>query len=722
MNKQNLTRFSIILSFLTMVMACSEESTSTPDASTLPDTRVDLQDTGSDVGDTPSSEEIETDVEPDVTEEVDAGNSSDCFLEETDEEVYDSLPLIGCQDDFDHLASLPLSSGIPGARSMKTVIDRSDGNHLYFQNSQLYMIHWEFCYEHLSANGLPIVGDLATFNQIEYYSPERRFILGAITYYEGPAAWTYEIAPYDTASAEMIETAYDLIRESSFFGEDLYFHPTSAAIENLADSLRDDIPIITTDEIFAGVDYQPLNLSTSMGVLKFYLAEQLEYEYLSFRDIVVLDVVPNDISVVSGIVTGEFQTPLSHINVLSQNRGTPNMGLKGAWENETLRSLEDKWVELTVGAFDWSIREVTSEEADEYWEANMPEPVEIPDMDLSVVGVVDLTTAIDTEIFLGDAISSLIPALGGKASHYAALLTDDTIPTPPAFAIPISNYINFMSANGLDVQVEEMLEDPDFNMDPAVRDARLMQLRNRILLGTMDEELLDLVEEMMETNFPDTRMRFRSSTNAEDLDGFTGAGLYTSMSAGPDDRDELSYAIQTVWASVWNFRAFEERSYRSIPHLGVGMCVLSHRSFPDEEANGVALTANPFDTSGLEPGFYVNVQIGDNSVVQPDPYVTTDQFVYQYNRSGQPIIFYGHSNLISDGETVLTTAQTYELGQALNAVHLLFYPIYGPPLDNPLQWYAMDIEFKLEGAEAADGEEAEEPMIYIKQARPHPGW
>ena len=40
-------------------------------------------------------------------------------------------------------------------------------------------------------------------------------------------------------------------------------------------------------------------------------AEALETSYVDFREIVVLDAVPNDISVVSGIITEEFSTPLS---------------------------------------------------------------------------------------------------------------------------------------------------------------------------------------------------------------------------------------------------------------------------------------------------------------------------------------------------------------------------------------------------------------------------
>jgi pyruvate,water dikinase len=168
-----------------------------------------------------------------------------------------------------------------------------------------------------------------------------------------------------------------------------------------------------------------------------------------------------------------------------------------------------------------------------------------------------------------------------------------------------------------------------------------------------------------------------------------------------------------VWSSVWYFRAFEERSYRSIDHTAVAMALLMHPHFEAEEANGVALTANPYDTSGLEPGFYVNVQIGEASVVQPESGVTTDQFIYHYDQPGQPIVFIAHSNLVGEGERVLTTAQTHELGQGLAEVREFFRATYGPPPEDPTAWYAMDVEFKFE---APPGET---PELWIKQARPH---
>ncbi len=87
-----------------------------------------------------------------------------------------SLAQLGCFGDFEALASAPLDSTIPGARSLKTVIDRIDDT-LYFQNTNLYPIHHDFTSERLSGMGLPIVPMLAEFNATEYTAPSRRFSL-----------------------------------------------------------------------------------------------------------------------------------------------------------------------------------------------------------------------------------------------------------------------------------------------------------------------------------------------------------------------------------------------------------------------------------------------------------------------------------------------------------------------------------------------------------------
>lgn len=636
-----------------------------------------------------------------------------CELPDDGQEV-DYAQRIGCRADYDHLAAKPLSAAKVGAVSAKTVLDTID-DAFYVQNSTKYPIHWDFAFEHLSGQGKPIVPPLAEFNQSEYYTPDRRFILGAITYYEGPEVWTYEISPYDTATAEQIERAYETIKRNTYFAEELYFHPTSEAVGREAEKLPPTVKVITTEELYAGQQFQILNTGETYAQLRFIRSSELATDYLSFRELVVLDRVPNDISVVSGIITEQFQTPLSHINVLSQNRGTPNMGLREAWDHEQLRALEGQWVHLVVEVDGWRIEPTTRQEADAWWEEHRPAMVQVPGRDLSVQEITDIEDVLDPNLTVAEAIDEAIPAFGGKASNYAVLpKIGGNLNPPRAFAVPVFFYAQFLEQNGFDTRIEDMLDDPAFRDDVATRDATLERLREDMKAAPLDADFEQALMTKLEAEYPGVRMRFRSSTNAEDLEGFTGAGLYTSKSGEPGSTvDPVADAVRTVWSSVWLFRAFEEREYRSIDHLAVGMSLLVHRSFPDEEANGVALTANIFDQTGAEPGFYVNVQEGEASVVKPPVGVTSDQFIYHFDFPGQPIVYVAHSNLLPEGETVLTYAETYELGKALKDIHTYFATIYSP---NASGWYAMDVEFKFD-----DVDEYDEPILWIKQARPHPG-
>lgn len=627
---------------------------------------------------------------------------------------------VGCEADFDALASLPLDASIPGARSVKTLVDRADDSELWFANSVKYPIHWDFARAFLNAtDGLPPVGDLASFNLTEYYSPDRRFLLGAVTYYEGADAWVYELSPYDTSDASMVEAAFDRIRDNSFFGRELKFHPTSEAIEALLDDLPEDIPVITTDELFAGIDYQPYNFGTTTGLLTFHRAEEVDGTYTPFRELVVLDAVPLDISVTAGIITAEFQTPLAHINVLSVNRGTPNMALREAWDDPELRALEGKWVELTVSPFDYEIREITAEEAEAWWQENKPEPLTVPAIDDTVTDLRDVEDIIVDGNDLRSEVQEKLRAFGSKGTNYAALydIGADVPMQEQAFVIPFHWYRNHMEANGLQAELVALMANPRWTSDPDWRYAKLEELKLHIVEAPIDPVFLQTVLARIAVDFPaDTDARFRSSTNAEDLGNFTGAGLYNSQTGRPELEDleieeSVAWAIKTAWSNLWNPRAYEEREYYSIDQLAVGMALLTTPNFPEEEANGVAITNNLFDTSGLEPAFYVNVQPGDAEVVQPEPGIVPDAFLHFYYSPGQPVVYISHSNLIPLGETVLTNRQINDLGRALAAIHSWFYPVYGADGG----WYGMDVEFKFD-----DKLNPGTPELFIKQARPFP--
>lgn len=630
----------------------------------------------------------------------------------------DSLRRVQCAADFNALASAPLDTTLPGARSVKVVYDRTTGN-LYFQHSQRYPIHYRFVSSHLSGNGMPVVPSLSVFNTTEYFSPDRRFILAAVTHYEGPGVWALEFSPYDTAPAAMISTLYEAVRGAAFFGPALAVHPTSDAAAVTARSLPAGTRLVTTDQIYARTEYQPLTIATSFGRLRFSTANELSTRFLSAEDIVVLDEAPNDISVVQGLITETFQTPLSHINVLSQNRRTPNMGLRGAMTNARLRALEGRVVQLAVTADAWTVREATQAEAEAYWAEHRPEAVTLPPLDLSAQAVVDVEAVTPeptgAQTLRGNLIEST-RAYGGKSAQYSVLARTPGVPMRPAFAVPVYFYDRFMRDNGLYDRLAALQADERFRTDSAYRAGRLGEFHDAMMAGAVDEALQAQLREKIRTGFPDGPLRFRTSTNSEDLDGFPCAGCYESHTGDPANWGNLLNAIRETYASAWSYRTYEERSYYGVDHRSVGMGLLVHYNFPEEDANGVAVTANPFDESGLDPALYVNVQFGGEvEVVHPRPGVTSDQFLHYFSQPGQPVTYLARSNLVPAGFTVLTPTQVHELGTALTAIHQRFSAAYGPAAGNT-GWYAMDVEFKFDR-----GGTAEPARLVIKQARPYPG-
>ena len=99
----------------------------------------------------------------------------------------------------------------------------------------------------------------------------------------------------------------------------------------------------------------------------------------------------------------------------------------------------------------------------------------------------------------------------------------------------------------------------------------------------------------------------RSSTNAEDLPNFSGAGLYTTVPNVRND-DQLMDAIKTVWASVWNYEAYESRESFGMNHLGVYPAVLIQEGI-DADSAGVAITRDPFNAENRSAVF-VNAKRG----------------------------------------------------------------------------------------------------------------
>lgn len=601
---------------------------------------------------------------------------------------------LGCPADHLALSGQPESAALPASRSVLFMIDRTDGNRIHFFDSERWR-HFLYASERLTG-----YADLFAFNAEMYYQPGRRLLLGTLAHHLGPDVFAVEIVPIDKASPEMIQQMYQVVSDAIKFPCDLRYHPTSTALE-MASRLPPGVPIVTTEQLFKGATYQGMHLGETVGRVKRMRLEEIEKTYISRLDLVVLDRVPNDIPAVAGLVTGEFQTPLAHVNLLAEARGTPNMALSGAYDDSRFVQMDGQWARLHVRADGFTLSPSTAAEADEFWAARRPKQTQVPALDLSLTGLIDLD----------DVDATMTASVGGKSANFGELRNiSPALPVPDGFAIPCSWYVDFMKANGLDKEMSALMAQAQFKEDGLYRMQALAAFRDRMRAAPLDpaveSAIMDAIDSHLSGPWP---VRFRSSSNVEDLEGFNGAGLYESASYKPGDPEKtIPFTLKKVWASMFSTAAFEEREWARIDHGRCAMGVLVHRSFPDdiEAANGVAVTANPFDPPPIgQAAYYVNVQQGAVSVTNPEPGVTPESFLYWKPPAGQGEMTYYSMSSLSVDEKVLSFDEIQVLIQALRAIHNHFMKIYGT-----MQPYGMDVEFKFE---------LPDRKLVIKQARPY---
>ena len=454
------------------------------------------------------------------------------------------------------------------------------------------------------------------------------------------------------------------------------------------------IPLVFDYDLWPEADFVPLNEEVGFGLLRVLEPD----ERPSLRDVVIYEALPNNLPRVAGIISTVPQTPLSHVNLRAIQDGVPNAFIRDALDNDDIGPLIGGYVRYAVNETSYSIRAATREEVDAYYDSSRPSQPQTPQRDLSVTEITQLS-----EIGFDDW-----DAFGVKAANVAVLRTlgfpEGTI--PDGFAIPFYFYDEFMKHNDFYTRIETMLADADFQENFDTQDEKLKDLRDAIEDGETPAWILTALADM-NTGFPEgtTNRKYRSSTNNEDLPGFNGAGLYDSKSQKPDEDEEdgLDKSLKEVYASLWNFRAFTERDFHRIDHLTAAMGVLVHPSYQDELVNGVAVSFDPIG-GGREGFYYVNSQLGEDLVTNPDANSVPEELVLYLNQDGRYRIL-ATSNQVAPGELLMSGVQIDQLRRHLKVIHDHFAGLYNPAADEP---FAMEIEFKI----------TSENKLAIKQARP----
>lgn len=495
--------------------------------------------------------------------------------------------------EFDRIARV-YDAGTPLALPhVLFVIDRGRGDQVAYINTRRYALHEQFL---KARDGLAELGPRGLKDQ--YYSPQRRYLLGTLSWQSRGGKWAYEFWEGDKLTPELLQLAHARLRATFF--EPLYFKPNSAQQESVAQGRP--LPVLTQAELIAGQGFLPLNTGTAVGRLR-VLDKAEEADDLEPDDIVLLREVPLSLPPVAGVLTTRPSTTLSHVNLLAKGWGIPN---GYAAQVEPWLALQGQWVKLEVqrtgitlvpaDASELAARSSGKQEAQQA--RRWPEP------DLRRDALVPLQ-----QLRVADRVRC-----GSKASNLGALAAAQrpqpwpgNAPVPDGFCIPFAAFAEFMRQPGAQQALQQATNTPGFETDRKVRHAALARLREALQALPVPEAILARSQSAWQLQLGGVGVFVRSSSNSEDLPGFSGAGLYTTV-PNVTKPEALADAVKTVWASVFNSEAWEARRWSGVPHDKVVMGVFVQRAV-DAKAAGVLSTLNPFDPQ--QPGLtYVSAKRG----------------------------------------------------------------------------------------------------------------
>ena len=486
-----------------------------------------------------------------------------------------SLPTVTSQAQFDSI-SITYDANTPYALPhVLFVIDRKDKNQIYYVNKKRYSFHKDF----VNGTYLSLESGKEFFDN-NYLKPNRRFILGTVAYQTPLKRWTYEFWEGDLIPADQIQLAGEIINKTFFVP--VAFKPNSLRQDEASRSLAGVERVLQSD-IAKEQAYQALNLAKGLG--RIHIINKLDdHVEIGFNEILVLDEVPIQLPPVAGIITSQPSTPLSHINLLAKGWGIPNAYIKNA--KELLKQYDGWWVAFETSRDNYTIKRADLNQLHEY-ERRLKERLDIvkPKFDLSETRLLSLS----------QQRKGLSIAFGGKSANLGEVMYAKLpgIVVPSGFAIPFYYYDEFIKRNKIDDEIFTLLNDQKFVHDPAYRREHLTSLRERIQKAEFDPALRKEVLQKVAREYAGKGLFVRSSSNSEDLPKFSGAGLYTTV---PNVRGEkeLIEAIKTVWASLWNFEAYEFRERANVDHSKIFMAVLLQEGI-NSESSGVMISTDPFD-------------------------------------------------------------------------------------------------------------------------------
>lgn len=488
------------------------------------------------------------------------------------------LAQIRTRAEFDQLARV-YNAGTPlEIPHVLFVIDRQRADRIYYVHTPRYGLHETFARERrlLSGDKAKLIA--------QYKDPNRRLLFGTLSWQNDLPGYTYEFWEGDLLTPGLLTLTAQ--RLAATFYEPPRFKSNSTLQEQTAQ--RAGLDFVTQEALLREQTFLPLNTGRAQGRLRIVKSLD-ETPDLSPTDIVVLDEVPVALTPVAGLVTQRPSTLLSHLNLLAKGWRIPNAYVRDAVA--ALREHDGQWIELVVESNGYRVQRIAQPTAPATGTASQAAATPLPKPDLSVRAIKPLSgmTTRDSR------------HCGVKAANLGALkaVLPPSASVPDGFCIPFSQYAAFMDKLGVPARLAALEQRADFAADANVRRAELAKLRQDIADAPPDSALSTDWLARWEKQLGGRGVFVRSSSNSEDLPGFSGAGLYTTV-PNVTQADALARAVQTVWASVYNFEAYEARRAAGFTadfkQNAVVMAVLVQLAAASD-SSGVMITRDPFDAS-----------------------------------------------------------------------------------------------------------------------------
>lgn len=571
-------------------------------------------------------------------------------------------------------------------RSMKFLIDARSSPKIYFMNGnfsgrcqisrECNKYHFDFAREFLHIRESNV-----EFNKVTYEDETKRYIAGTVNTYDladQGLVYGIQLYPQDSAKGEVV---LNLVKEvkAGLQIPDAKIAFVATGDQQTVDSVKpqlDALGVLTLNlkTLLGSVTYFPMNQGEAWGYLRVFPKDETSLEA---RDIPVFDELPLDLTVVAASITRAFQDSNSHINLKSKERNTPNMVLRDAGpDHPVLRKFADKPVRIVVSAQGWTMEESTDAIVTQKVKDRMNRPWTplpwAPSSDVPSFDAMCKDKAADC--------LQLSRKFGGKAANLGFLkeiFRDRNVmgktlsydPVPVGFGVPMQFYqdlLDLPSNAAVKTKLQNLIErEKNGTLTVSDRNASAAEIRQMILDAEVPAANLQKVMDMVKTLGPSVdKWKVRSSANAEDVENFDGAGLHDSYAAKVSKTDKpdhscvlkedtegevgelvkmevkpktFSCAMKGVYASLWNKRAIEERSFARIDHASVAMGLAIMPAYANESpvvANSVVVTRVINSPDIL--GYSLSVQKDNNTVTNPTPGTWSEVSIAAMGLTGDP--------------------------------------------------------------------------------------